>query len=883
MTPKSRANQVLSWFFWTTLALCVLLTILFWKGLVPGRTILSNDAPLGAISAAAAELPSGFAAYWHDLNWLGVAGPSAPPDVSQLLGMLLGKQTFSKVFAPISVLFLGMCAFACFRMWHWPPAVCFAGGLAAALNSSFFCASAWGVSSQPIGIAFVFLALGALANEDGGHRWVQMVLAGFATGLAVMEAFDIGAIFSLLVALFVVYQAWMEAGSGMRRCLVGLTRVSLTAACAGLISASTLVTLVGTQVKGVSIQEQTGQEKWDYATQWSLPKRETLGILVPGLFGYRMDTPDGGNYWGLIGRHPAWERYYAGQGPRPSGGHRFSGGHPYAGVAVILIALWGVSQSFRRTSALSPKEKRWLWFWLTVAVVALLLSWGRFAPFYQFFYALPFASTIRNPAKFLHVFSFALVILFTYGVNVVFREYLAKPAAPTAGWSQQLKKWWVQTTPFERKWGYALATGLGLGVVAWMMYASSKGALIRYLTEVDFDAQSAAAIADFSTRQPGWFLLFFALTGAWLVTVLSGFCRGGRSRVAVALLGLLVAVDLARANTPWVVTFDWKERYASNPVLDFLRQEPHRQRVAILPFQPPPQLGLLHQLHALEWAQHHFLYYNIQSLDVVQLPRSPVDRELFEGALQPSADTNTWFRFTRRWTLTNTRYLLGPAVYVDYLNQMLDPGERRFRAAIRFDIVPRPGVTNPTKLEELTAVTRTEGPYAVIEFSGALPRAKLYDQWQVVTNDAAALEILASPMFRPEQILLLSTPATSPHAPASDLARNGKVDFISYSPKDLRLKADSPTESILLLNDRYDPNWKVEVDGRPAELLRVNFLMRGVRLSPGEHLVRFYFQPPLTSLYISLSAVAIGLALLVWLVLPRGPRLRPNAPTTTAG
>src|SRR5207245_5043136 len=35
-------------------------------------------------------------------------------------------------------------------------------------------------------------------------------------------------------------------------------------------------------------------------------------LLIPGLFGYRMDTPGGGNYWGAIGRDPAWDRYFAG-------------------------------------------------------------------------------------------------------------------------------------------------------------------------------------------------------------------------------------------------------------------------------------------------------------------------------------------------------------------------------------------------------------------------------------------------------------------------------------------------------------------------------------------------------------------------------------------
>lgn len=72
-------------------------------------------------------------------------------------------------------------------------------------------------------------------------------------------------------------------------------------------------------------------------------------------------------------------------------------------------------QSFRkRGGALSGPDKKLIWFWAAVIVVAMLLMFGRFAPFYQFFYALPYVSTIRNPAKFQHIVEWALIILSAY-------------------------------------------------------------------------------------------------------------------------------------------------------------------------------------------------------------------------------------------------------------------------------------------------------------------------------------------------------------------------------------------------------------------------------------------------------------------------------------
>jgi uncharacterized membrane protein YfhO len=87
------------------------------------------------------------------------------------------------------------------------------------------------------------------------------------------------------------------------------------------------------------------------------------------------------------------------------------------------------------------------------------------------------------------------------------------------------------------------------------------------------------------------------------------------------------------------------------------------------------------------------------------------------------------------------------------------------------------------------------------------------------------------------------------------------VEFTHYSPKHIVFAAHATTPTVLLLNDKYDPNWRVTVDGRPAELLRCNFIMRGVYLSPGSHTVTFDFKLPVKPLYVTLAALGFGLLL----------------------
>jgi uncharacterized membrane protein YfhO len=71
---------------------------------------------------------------------------------------------------------------------------------------------------------------------------------------------------------------------------------------------------------------------------------------------------------------------------------------------------------------------------------------------------------------------------------------------------------------------------------------------------------------------------------------------------------------------------------------------------------------------------------------------------------------------------------------------------------------------------------------------------------------------------------------------------------------------------VLLLNDKFDPHWQVFVDGKPAELLRCNFIMRGVYLTPGAHTVEFKFTLPNQFLYISLAAIVVGVLLCGFLI-----------------
>jgi hypothetical protein len=133
---------------------------------------------------------------------------------------------------------------------------------------------------------------------------------------------------------------------------------------------------------------------------------------------------------------------------------------------------------------------------------------------------------------------------------------------------------------------------------------------------------------------------------------------------------------------------------------------------------------------------------------------------------------------------------------------------------------------------------------------------------QAGTNDFLTLNELVSPAFDPWQTVLLAETPAVPNPPATATNENpGTVEFTSYAPKDIKFHTQAATPTVLLLNDMFDPHWRVTVDGKSAPLLRANFIMRGVYLTAGEHNVEFQFSLPVKPLYVTLSAMAVAILL----------------------
>ena len=94
------------------------------------------------------------------------------------------------------------------------------------------------------------------------------------------------------------------------------------------------------------------------------------------------------------------------------------------------------------------------------------------------------------------------------------------------------------------------------------------------------------------------------------------------------------------------------------------------------------------------------------------------------------------------------------------------------------------------------------------------------------------------------------------------------VELTSYEPNELKYNVKSNQGGVLVFSEVFYPGWEATVDGQPVELGRVDYVLRALRIEPGQHEVVMSFFPKTlntteTFAYVALAVLALLVILLI--------------------
>ena len=93
--------------------------------------------------------------------------------------------------------------------------------------------------------------------------------------------------------------------------------------------------------------------------------------------------------------------------------------------------------------------------------------------------------------------------------------------------------------------------------------------------------------------------------------------------------------------------------------------------------------------------------------------------------------------------------------------------------------------------------------------------------------------------------------------------KNSVAKLLAYEPNQLTYEVSSDKGGVLVFSEVYYPGWTATIDGQPAELGRVNYILRALRVPAGKHQVKLAFFPKSVDTTETIAYVAYVVLLLI--------------------
>jgi hypothetical protein len=665
-----------------------------------------------------------------------------------------------------------------------------------------------------IWIPLVFLFLRKAVHEN---RWTHYLYAGFFFGLAMQGQFYEAVIFFLILSagywLYLLLQK-RETGTGLILFAKSKFRLIIKHK-AGFIVMLMMLSTMSLQLipgmlnlsKNTSVQQQSSEANWDFATAWSLPPEEVLELVVPGVFGWKTGDPEM-PYWGRMGK------------PSVASGLKLNSENVGMITAVLALLAFVLLRKKRGSEA---------WFWMGVVVLSLIFSFGRHLPIlYGPFYHLPLMNSIRNPNKVLWLTMFAFSFMGAMGFNLLFEQ------RQSAEYRQKLDR-------FGRKLGIAVLFMGGLTLLSLAIAPALRDLVVGRTIPVLGAQNVGPAVEGVLNHIPLAFLLATVFAGAvWLAIYLTKAEKKARTVLVIAgAIIFLMGLDLWLSGrhfikyTPRESTIQYDGTFAvdvqngqlagigfhqgvPDPLIKYLKEKT---------MDGQSRVYVMHNRLTDFYTRHLFPYHEIPCVNFNQNPRMPKEYLNFMQA--------TGYGSQALPLLALHNLSVRDIVSLEPLNQT----NLQLPVLTSFPLTTWPG-------KHMTGLL-----YKIYGLTNSLPRTWLAHSWRETASLEASMRAMQSTndlaKFSPV-IMKQSLPSNlRPLAIETAILTmsNDRVRITDNGQTRLAIEVETSSPGLLILHDAWHKDWHAEVNGLATPIIPVNILFRGLAVPAGKSLVRFEYRP----------------------------------------
>lgn len=148
--------------------------------------------------------------------------------------------------------------------------------------------------------------------------------------------------------------------------------------------------------------------------------------------------------------------------------------------------------------------------------------------------------------------------------------------------------------------------------------------------------------------------------------------------------------------------------------------------------------------------------------------------------------------------------------------------------------------------------------------------------------DGADAEMNALDSIDPRRVAVADSRFKGALGYVAPSAPSDTIRLTTYAPDRLTYAATTRAGALAVFSEVYFPwGWHAEIDGKPVEIGRVNYILRAIPVPPGSHSIEMWFDPQslhTTVNIASVSVILIYLSLIAAVVMTIRRQLRPSRP-----